>query len=60
MDGTAFPLWRVIAYQSMLGYRPPNTLHAYNAQPCIKFLYSQLLAWPRRLSPDMLCIQVPD
>ena len=36
-DGTAFPPWRVIAYQSMFGYRPPNTSHAYNAQPCTKF-----------------------
>src|SRR4029450_8447728 len=25
-DGTAFPLWRVIAHQSMFGYRPPEHL----------------------------------
>jgi hypothetical protein len=39
---------------------PPNISHAYNAQPCSKFLLWRLLAWPRRLSPDMLRIQMPD
>jgi hypothetical protein len=43
----------------MFGYRPPNTLDSYNAQPRTKFRLAQLLAWPL-LSPDMLCIQVLD
>src|SRR4029450_9248479 len=59
-DGTAFPLWRVIAHQSMFGYRPrtPCTLTMLNLAS--SSVYSPLLACPPRLSPDMLCIQVPD
>ena len=38
----------------MFGFRPPNISHAYNAQPCIKFRFSQPLLWLRQQALDKI------
>jgi hypothetical protein len=52
-------LFRFGAFVAARGHRPsinvrispPEHQHAYTAKPFTKFRFSQLIAWPRWLSP---------